>query len=126
MNATSGMDRDLEVATRVLVSCDADVAEAPIELVTTDTELDEAEQRMLTLTAYGLSNAEIAQATSYSRQAVGWHLSKLMRAWKAPNRTALVAVAFVKGVIVAKVAKPSAPRAIQASTPPPPPSGSGS
>ncbi|WP_369813627.1 LuxR C-terminal-related transcriptional regulator [Frigoribacterium sp. RIT-PI-h] len=87
LNATSGVDRHLKAAARVSVSCNADVAEAPIELVTTDTELDEAEQRMLTLTAYGLSNAEIAQATSYSRQAVGWHLGKLMRAWKAPNRT---------------------------------------
>lgn len=85
-----------------------------IELVAADPDLSDAEARMLTLAAYGHSNDHIARATSYSRQAVGWHLSRIMRAWKTPNRTALVALAFVKGVLVARSA-PRAPRALPAS-----------
>lgn len=85
-----------------------------IELVAVDPTLSDAEARMLTLAAYGHSNDHIARATSYSRQAVGWHLSRIMRAWKTPNRTALVALAFVKGVLVARSA-PRAPRALPAS-----------
>ena len=84
-----------------------------IELVAADPDLSDAEARMLTLAAYGHSNDHIARATSYSRQAVGWHLSRIMRAWKTPNRTALVALAFVKGVLVARSA-PRAPRALPA------------
>jgi DNA-binding CsgD family transcriptional regulator len=94
----------------------ADGTLAPLELVATSPDLDEAEERMLVLAALGHSNDVIATATSYSRQAVGWHLSRIMRAWKAPNRTALVALAFVKGVLVprrAQRALPSIP-----STPP--------
>jgi DNA-binding CsgD family transcriptional regulator len=85
-----------------------------IELVAADPDLSDAEARMLTLAAYGHSNDHIARATSYSRQAVGWHLSRIMRAWKTPNRTALVALAFVKGVLLARSA-PRAPRALPAS-----------
>ncbi|PXA72050.1 helix-turn-helix transcriptional regulator [Cryobacterium arcticum] len=85
-----------------------------IELVAADPDLSDAEARMLTLAAYGHSNDHIARATSYSRQAVGWHLSRIMRAWKTPNRTALVALAFVKGVLVARSA-PRAPRVLPAS-----------
>jgi DNA-binding CsgD family transcriptional regulator len=85
-----------------------------IELVAADPTLSDAEARMLALAAYGHSNEHIARATSYSRQAVGWHLSRIMRAWKTPNRTALVAVAFVKGVLVARFA-PRAPLALPAS-----------
>ncbi|MCJ1688455.1 LuxR C-terminal-related transcriptional regulator [Rathayibacter sp. VKM Ac-2927] len=86
----------------------------PVELVVVDSELEEAEERMLTLTAYGLSNEGIAKATSYSKQAVGWHLSRLMKAWKAPNRTALVTMAFVKGVIVPRVPRTRSRRALEA------------
>jgi DNA-binding CsgD family transcriptional regulator len=84
-----------------------------IELVAVDPTLTEAESRMLALAAYGHSNERIARDTSYSRQAVGWHLSRIMRAWKTPNRTALVALAFVKGVLVARSA-PRTPRALPA------------
>jgi len=86
-----------------------------IELVAADPALTPAEERMLALAAYGHSNEHIARATSYSRQAVGWHLSRIMRAWKTPNRTALVALAFVKGVLVARSA-PRAPRALAQSS----------
>ena len=101
----------------------ADRTMTSLELVATSPDLDDAEQRMLVLAALGHSNEVIATATSYSRQAVGWHLSRIMRAWKAPNRTALVALAFVKGVLVprrAQRALPSIPsRSVIASTPSP-------
>lgn len=62
--------------------------------------VDPQEQEILRLVADGRSNAEIAEATHYSRQAVVWHLSRLMRRWRAPNRAALVAAAFANGVLV--------------------------
>jgi DNA-binding CsgD family transcriptional regulator len=70
-----------------------------LDLVARAPDLDDVQERMLALTAHGLSNDEIARATCYSRQAVAWHLGRLMRTWNAPNRTALVSVAFVRGVI---------------------------
>ncbi|MGN8049032.1 helix-turn-helix transcriptional regulator [Curtobacterium sp. 22159] len=73
----------------------ADVAAVELEAVVPGVE--ETEQEMLTLAAKGLSNDEIARRTSYSRQAVAWHLGRLMRACGAPNRTALVSVAFLRG-----------------------------
>lgn len=74
-------------------------ADVELDLVARAPDLDDVEERMLALTAHGMSNDEIARATSYSRQAVAWHLGRLMRTWNAPNRTALVSVAFVRGVI---------------------------
>jgi DNA-binding CsgD family transcriptional regulator len=101
----------------------ADGTLTSLELVATSPDLDDAEERMLVLAALGHSNEVIATATSYSRQAVGWHLSRIMRVWKAPNRTALVALAFVKGVLVprrAQRALPSLPnRPVITSTPSP-------
>lgn len=70
-----------------------------IDLVARAPGLDDSEERMLALAAQGLSNDQIASETSYSRQAVAWHLGRLMRTWKAPNRTALVSIAFVRGWI---------------------------
>jgi DNA-binding CsgD family transcriptional regulator len=76
-----------------------------LDLVADAPDLDDVERQMLTLTAYGLSNAEIARETAYSRQAVAWHLARLMRTWSAPNRTALVSVAFVRGVIRSRIVR---------------------
>lgn len=70
-----------------------------IDLVASAPGLDETEERMLALAARGLSNDAIAKETAYSRQAVAWHLGRLMKSWNAPNRTALVSVAFVRGWI---------------------------
>ncbi|ROS50253.1 LuxR C-terminal-related transcriptional regulator [Frigoribacterium sp. PhB24] len=76
-----------------------------LDLVADAPDLDEVDRQMLTLTAYGLSNAEIARETAYSRQAVAWRLARLMRTWSAPNRTALVSVAFVTGVIRSRIVR---------------------
>ncbi|KZC94570.1 helix-turn-helix transcriptional regulator [Clavibacter tessellarius] len=91
---------------RVAAASRAVVADPPradedveLDLVARAPDLDHVQERMLALTAHGMSNDEIARATSYSRQAVAWHLGRLMRTWNAPNRTALVSVAFVRGVI---------------------------
>lgn len=65
-----------------------------------DEELEPVDERMLELVAEGRSNAEIATVTHYSRQAVGWRLSRLMRRWRAANRAALVAAAFARGALV--------------------------
>ncbi|WP_146080061.1 helix-turn-helix transcriptional regulator [Clavibacter michiganensis] len=95
--------------------------EPELDLVARAPDLDDVEERMLALTAYGMSNDEIARATSYSRQAVAWHLGRLMRSWNAPNRTALVSVAFVRGVIRSRRVRrprraPAPRRAIAATT----------
>lgn len=76
-----------------------EITTGEIDLVAQVPGLDETEETMLALAARGLSNDEIARETSYSRQAVAWHLGRLMRSWRAPNRTAMVSVAFVKGWI---------------------------
>ena len=80
----------------------SDVGLSDVELAAASEALTADEADMLTLAAYGLSNEEIARSTRFSRQTVAWHLSRLMRSWRAPNRTALVAVAFVRGALVAR------------------------
>lgn len=77
-------------------------ADTDVDLVATVPGLDGTEEQMLALAAQGLSNDAIARETAYSRQAVAWHLGRLMRACGAPNRTALVSVAFVRGWIRAR------------------------
>lgn len=64
-----------------------------------DSKLEAVDVRMLALVAEGRSNEEIATVTHYSRQAVGWRLSRLMRRWQASNRAALTAAAFTRGVL---------------------------
>lgn len=82
---------------RTLVTADEAQAPSAIDLVAEVPGAEATEQQMLTLAAKGLSNDEIARETAYSRQAVAWHLARLMRACGAPNRTALVSMAFVRG-----------------------------
>lgn len=80
----------------------ADAAETTVDLVARVPGLDATEEQMLALAAEGMSNDAIAQQTAYSRQAVAWHLGRLMRACGAPNRTALVSVAFCRGWLRAR------------------------
>jgi DNA-binding NarL/FixJ family response regulator len=60
--------------------------------------LDDLECHILGMAAPGLSTAEIAAAVHYSRQAVSYHLGRLMNRFKVPNRTALVAFAYEQGL----------------------------
>ena len=62
---------------------------------------------MLALVASGHSNDQIALETDYSPQAVKWHLARVMRLWKVENRASLVAVALVRGVLVARPNRPA-------------------
>ena len=61
--------------------------------------IDLLERELLVLTARGLSTAEMADATFYSRQAVSYHLGRLMARFGMPNRTALVAFAYEHGLL---------------------------
>lgn len=65
-------------------------------------ELDPDDRVMVEMVAGGRSNQEIARATHFSRQAVGWRLSRLMRRWRVGNRAALVSAAFTHGVLSAR------------------------
>lgn len=69
-------------------------------------EPDEQEVRMIALAADGRSTDQIAAELAYSPQAVKWHLGRLMRAWRVQNRCALVAAAFVRGVLVVSRRRP--------------------
>jgi DNA-binding CsgD family transcriptional regulator len=99
----------------------ADVGLSDVELAAASDALTADEADMLTLAAYGLSNEEIARSTRFSRQTVAWHLSRLMRTWRAPNRTALVAVAFVRGALVARAPRQARRSKIAALPPAPAP-----
>lgn len=76
-----------------------------LDLVAVPGTLESPGLEMLALAASGHSNERIAEATSYSPQAVKWHLARIMRSWKVGNRTALVAVAVVKGVLTVRTAE---------------------
>lgn len=101
----------------------ADVGLSDVELAAASDALTADEADMLTLAAYGLSNEEIARSTRFSRQTVAWHLSRLMRSWRAPNRTALVAVAFVRGALVARAPRQTHRSKLAVLPPAPPPAG---
>jgi DNA-binding CsgD family transcriptional regulator len=119
--APADPERD-SVAPEVLTDVGlADIGLSDVELAAASDALTADEADMLTLAAYGLSNEEIARSTRFSRQTVAWHLSRLMRSWRAPNRTALVAVAFVRGALVARAPR-QAHRSKNAALPPAPPS----
>ena len=67
-------------------------------------DLDPGELRrpgadILRMVAEGRTNVEIASALHLSRQAVNYHVGRLMRALGASNRTALVARAYQRGLL---------------------------
>lgn len=101
------------------------VAGEPVELVVDDEELEQPDKHMLALAARGLSNEEIAEETSYSRQTVNRRLTRLMKQWDAPNRTALVAVALLRGAMGARTRQPTRRDGNQARRTGPPGSSSG-
>ena len=55
--------------------------------------------RLLTLLAAGRSNQEIASTLHLSRQTLDYHLSRLRTQLDAPTRPALVARAYVLGIL---------------------------
>lgn len=79
--------------------------------------LDPLERDILVLVAAGSSTVEIARALHYSRQAVSYHLGRLMTRFGVRNRTALVAFAYEHGLLdrrAARVVGAAFPRAVSA------------
>ncbi|GHF22969.1 MULTISPECIES: PAS domain-containing protein [Streptomyces] len=61
--------------------------------------VSEVEGRILALAATGATTAAIGKAVGLTVDGVNYHLSRLTRRWRVPNRTALVAKAYVLGVL---------------------------
>lgn len=84
---------------------EAEGAADELELVARGPSLEDSDERVLELAARGLSTDQIAEEMAYSRQAVAWRLGRLMKTWRAPNRTALVSFAFARGWLAARGAR---------------------
>ncbi|MFF4407645.1 PAS domain-containing protein [Streptomyces sp. NPDC001262] len=57
------------------------------------------EARILALAAGGATTAAIGKEVGLTVDGVNYHLTRLTRRWRVPNRTALVAKAYVLGVL---------------------------
>lgn len=68
--------------------------------------LTAAQIRILSLLAAGSSNADIATSLKLSRQTVDYHLSRLRELLGAPTRPALVARAYVLGILAPRAWPP--------------------
>ncbi|WP_229356396.1 PAS domain-containing protein [Streptomyces sp. UNOB3_S3] len=64
-----------------------------------ETEVSAVEARILELAAAGATTAAIGKAVGLTVDGVNYHLTRLSRRWRVPNRTALVAKAYVLGVL---------------------------
>ncbi|MFD8996713.1 PAS domain-containing protein [Streptomyces abikoensis] len=62
-------------------------------------EVSAVEARILELAAAGATTAAIGKAVGLTVDGVNYHLTRLSRRWRVPNRTALVAKAYVLGVL---------------------------
>ena len=65
-----------------------------------DAELSQPGADILRMVAEGRTNVEIAAALYLSRQAVNYHVGRLMRSLGAANRTALVSRAYQEGLLL--------------------------
>ncbi|MBD0673230.1 helix-turn-helix transcriptional regulator [Streptomyces sp. CBMA156] len=65
------------------------------------TEVSPVEARILAAAARGDTTAQIAREIGVTTDGVNYHLARLSRRWRVPNRTALVARAYATGVLVA-------------------------
>ncbi|MGW1179227.1 LuxR C-terminal-related transcriptional regulator [Kitasatospora sp. NPDC002543] len=95
---------------RMTVALVGDVPQRPPSLLLSlhATELpDEAERaeaspveaRILAAAARGDTTAQIAREIGVTPDGVNYHLARLSRRWRVPNRTALVARAYATGVL---------------------------
>ncbi|MEU6083737.1 PAS domain S-box protein [Streptomyces sp. NPDC047108] len=64
-----------------------------------DGEVGPVGRRVLALAAAGLTTAAIAKAMGLTVDGVNYHVTRLSRRWRTPNRTALVAKAYALGVL---------------------------
>ncbi|MFE6774861.1 PAS domain-containing protein [Streptomyces sp. NPDC057702] len=73
-------------------------------------EVSPVEERVLALAASGATTAAMGKALGLTVDGVNYHLTRLSRRWRVPNRTALVARAYVLGVLAPGVWPPAARR----------------
>lgn len=71
------------------------------------------EARILALAAAGATTTSIAGSVGLSVDGVNYHLTRLSKRWNVPNRTALVARAYVLGVLDASVWPPRPDTAVR-------------
>ncbi|MFV8131187.1 PAS domain-containing protein [Streptomyces syringium] len=64
-----------------------------------EAEVSEVEARILALAASGATTAAVGKAVGLTVDGVNYHLARLTRRWRVSNRTALVAKAYVLGVL---------------------------
>ncbi|MFE4518092.1 helix-turn-helix transcriptional regulator [Kitasatospora sp. NPDC056783] len=64
-------------------------------------EVSPVEARILAAAARGDTTAQIAREIGVTTDGVNYHLARLSRRWRVPNRTALVARAYATGVLAA-------------------------
>ncbi|MFI2608413.1 helix-turn-helix transcriptional regulator [Kitasatospora sp. NPDC018619] len=62
-------------------------------------EVSPVEARILAAAARGDTTAQIAREIGVTADGVNYHLARLTRRWRVPNRTALVARAYATGVL---------------------------
>ncbi|MGW3071522.1 helix-turn-helix transcriptional regulator [Kitasatospora sp. NPDC001132] len=62
-------------------------------------EVSPVEARILAAAARGDTTAQIAREIGVTPDGVNYHLTRLTRRWRVPNRTALVARAYATGVL---------------------------
>ncbi|MBB4893202.1 PAS domain S-box-containing protein [Streptomyces olivoverticillatus] len=72
-------------------------------------EVSAVEGRILALVASGATTAAVGKAVGLTVDGVNYHLARLTRRWRVPNRTALVAKAYVLGVLSPGQWPPAAP-----------------
>ncbi|MBB5937842.1 LuxR C-terminal-related transcriptional regulator [Streptomyces zagrosensis] len=68
------------------------------------------EGRVLALAAAGATTAAMGKALGLTVDGVNYHVARLSRRWRVPNRTALVARAYVLGVLSREVWPPAVQR----------------
>ncbi|WP_449475688.1 PAS domain-containing protein [Streptomyces abikoensis] len=71
-------------------------------------EVSVVEGHILALAAAGATTAAIGKAVGLTVDGVNYHLTRLTRRWRVPNRTALVAKAYVLGVLSTREWPPAA------------------
>ncbi|MFE6055912.1 helix-turn-helix transcriptional regulator [Kitasatospora sp. NPDC056446] len=72
-------------------------------------EVSPVEARILAAAARGDTTAQIAREIGVTADGVNYHLARLSRRWRVPNRTALVARAYATGVLAAGTWPPAVP-----------------
>ncbi|MFJ1609014.1 helix-turn-helix transcriptional regulator [Streptomyces sp. NPDC088253] len=87
-------------------------AAPPTAQTTGPGQTSDIEARILALAAAGCTSTHIATEVGLTADGVNYHLARLSRRWGVKNRTALVARAYVKGVLSPQ-AWPPAPAAAE-------------